>query len=81
MNTYFYKITMISKHMILFCSLCFPAGTVMLINAFVQSCGNIMIYLIIATKGYLFDLYKSPGLFSLVLSFLLCLLLYGLNLV
>lgn len=46
--------------MILFCSLYFPAGTVMLINAFVQSCGNIVIYLIIATKGYLFDLYKSP---------------------
>ena len=46
--------------MILFCSLYFPAGTVMLINTFVQSCGNIMIYLIIATKGYLFDLYKSP---------------------
>lgn len=56
MNTYFYKITMISKHMILFCSLYFSAGTVILINAFVQSCGNIMIYLIIATKGYLFDL-------------------------
>ena len=67
--------------MILFCSLYFLAGTVILINVLVQSCGNIMIYLIIATKGYLFDLFSHPGLFSFVLSFLLCLLLYGLNLV
>lgn len=80
MNSYFYKIKMISRHITLFCSLYFPAGAVILVNAYYSIMWkhhdllNYCYY-----RVFIWPIISPPGLFSFVLSFLVCLLLHELN--